>query len=105
TQFSSSRAYLSAPAYAQAEQELSDLFGRPTILTPSTTMGHLATIPTVVESGDVLVLDHQVHHSVQTAAKLAQAQGTRVELIPHGDLRTLQRRLDEFRKTHRRVWY
>lgn len=105
TQFSSSRAFLSAPAYGAAERALTALFGRETILTPSTTLGHLAALPTVVESGDVLLLDHQVHHSVQTAAKLAQAQGTRVELIPHNDLRTLQRRLDEYRRNHRRVWY
>ena len=105
TQFSSSRAFLSAPAYAEAEQALTGLFGRGTILTPSTTLGHVAALPTVVESGDVLLLDHQVHHSVQTAAKLVQAQGTRVELIPHNDLKTLQRRLDEYRRNHRRVWY
>jgi 7-keto-8-aminopelargonate synthetase-like enzyme len=105
TQFSSSRAFLSAPAYAEAEAALTALFGRETILTPSTTMGHFAALPTVIDSGDVLLLDHQVHHSVQTAAKLVQAQGTRVELIPHNDLRTLQRRLDEYRRDHRRVWY
>jgi len=105
TQFSSSRAFLSAPAYDAAERALTTLFGRETILTPSTTLGHLAALPTVVESGDVLLLDHQVHHSVQTAAKLVQCQGTRVELIPHNDLRTLQRRLDEYRRSHRRVWY
>lgn len=105
TQFSSSRAFLSAPAYGAAEEALATLFDRETILTPSTTLGHLCALPTVVESGDVLLLDHQVHHSVQTAAKLVQCQGTRVELIPHNDLRTLQRRLDEYRRAHRRVWY
>jgi 7-keto-8-aminopelargonate synthetase-like enzyme len=105
TQFSSSRAFLSAPAYGEAERALAELFGRETILTPSTTLGHLAALPTVVESGDVLLLDHQVHQSVQTAAKLAQAQGTRVELVPHSDLRTLRRRLDEYRRGYRRVWY
>jgi 7-keto-8-aminopelargonate synthetase-like enzyme len=105
TQFSSSRAFLSAPAYGAAERALTALFGRETILTPSTTLGHLAALPTVVESGDVLLLDHQVHHSVQTAAKLVQCQGTKVELIPHNDLRTLQRRLDQYRRDHRRVWY
>ena len=51
------------------------LFGRPTIVTPSTTLGHLAAMPTLVGSRDVLLLDHQVHASVQTAAKLAQAAG------------------------------
>ncbi|GAA3233460.1 aminotransferase class I/II-fold pyridoxal phosphate-dependent enzyme [Dactylosporangium siamense] len=105
TQFSSSRAYLSAPTYPVAEEALSDLLGRPTLLTPSTTMGHLATMPTLISGDDVLLLDYQVHNSVQTAAKLAQAQGTRVELIPHSDLRTLRRRIGELRHTHRRIWY
>ncbi|WP_432824982.1 aminotransferase class I/II-fold pyridoxal phosphate-dependent enzyme [Dactylosporangium sp. CA-092794] len=105
TQFSSSRAYLSAPGYAEAEAELAALFGRPAILTPSTTMGHLAALPTVVGSDDVLLLDHQVHHSVQTAAKLVQAQGARVELVPHSDLRTVRRRIEELRRSHRRIWY
>ena len=54
---------------------------------------------------DALLLDHQVHASVQTAAKVAQAAGARVELIPHNDLRTLERRLSTYRHTHRRVWY
>jgi 7-keto-8-aminopelargonate synthetase-like enzyme len=53
----------------------------------------------------VLIVDHQAHHSVQTAAKLVQAGGARVELIPHNDLRTLERRLTAYRGTHRRVWY
>jgi 7-keto-8-aminopelargonate synthetase-like enzyme len=105
TQFSSSRGYLSSPLYREAENELSDLLGRPAVITPSTSMGHIAAMPTLIGSRDVLLLDHQVHHSVQTAAKLVQAAGARVELIPHGDLRTLERRLESYRRTHRRVWY
>nr|WP_231134844.1 aminotransferase class I/II-fold pyridoxal phosphate-dependent enzyme [Motilibacter deserti] len=105
TQFSSSRAYVSPPRYAEAEQLLSTLFGRPTVITPSTTMGHIATLPTILGPDDALILDHQVHNSVQTAAKLAQAQGTSVELVPHNDLRTLERRLQEYSRTRRRVWY
>src|SRR3954449_7374126 len=105
TQFSSSRAYASAPLYRVAESELAALFGRPVIVTPSTSMGHMATMPALIGSRDVLILDHQVHHSVQTAAKLVQAGGAQVELIPHGDLRTLEKRLESYRRTHRRVWY
>ena len=105
TQFSSSRAYASAPMYREAEESLADLFGRPVIVTPSTSMGHIATMPTLIGCSDVLLLDHQVHHSVQTAAKLAQAAGARVELIPHNDLRTLRRKLEQYRRSHRRVWY
>jgi 7-keto-8-aminopelargonate synthetase-like enzyme len=105
TQFSSSRAYASSPLYRIAEAELAEVFGRPVIVTPSTSIGHIAALPTLIGSRDVLLLDHQVHHSVQTAARLAQAGGALVELIPHNDLRTLERRLDGYRATHRRVWY
>ena len=105
TQFSSSRAYASSPLYRVAEESLAQLFGRPTIVTPSTSMGHIAAMPALITGRDALLLDHQVHHSVQTAAKLAQAAGAHVELIPHNDLRTLERRLEAFRGTHRRVWY
>jgi 7-keto-8-aminopelargonate synthetase-like enzyme len=105
TQFSSSRAYASAPLYRTAEAELAEVFGRPVIVSPSTSLGHISTMPTLMGSNDVLVMDHQVHHSVQTGAKIAQANGTHVELIPHSDLRTLERRLESYRSTHRRVWY
>jgi 7-keto-8-aminopelargonate synthetase-like enzyme len=105
TQFSSSRVYAAAPLYREVEETLSRLFGRGTIVTPSTSMGHIATMPTLIGDRDVLVMDHQVHHSVQTAAKLVQSGGARVELIPHGDLRTLEKRLETYRRTHRRVWF
>ncbi|WIN00578.1 hypothetical protein ACTOB_004292 [Actinoplanes oblitus] len=105
TQFSSSRAYLSSPAYPAAESALAELLGRPTILTPSTTMGHLAAMPVLIGGDDALLLDHQVHNSVRTAAKLAQAQGTHVEVIAHSDLGALRERVDHLRRTHRRVWY
>jgi 7-keto-8-aminopelargonate synthetase-like enzyme len=103
TQFSSSRAYASAPLYREVEASLAGLFGRPVVVTPSTSMGHLATMPTLITGTDLLLLDHQVHHSVQTAAKLVQAGGVPVELIPHNDLRTLEKRLQS--SPGRRVWY
>jgi len=105
TQFSSSRGYASAPLYREVEAELADLFGRPVVVTPSTSMGHIAAMPSLMGSRDLLLLDHQVHNSVHTAAKLVQAGGARVDLIPHNDLRTLERRLQNARATHRRVWY
>src|SRR5215213_2914079 len=60
-------------------------------------------MPTLMTSRDVLLLDHQVHHSVQTAATLVQAGGALVELIPHCDLRVLEEHLETHRD--RRVWY
>lgn len=105
SQFSSSRTYLSAPDYAPAEAALTEMFGRPALISPSTTMGHLATLPVVVGSDDIVILDAQVHFSVQVAARLVQADGIPVELLPHSDLARLERRVAELENTHRRVWY
>jgi 7-keto-8-aminopelargonate synthetase-like enzyme len=105
TQFSSSRTYISAPAYVEAEQALSTLFDRPTIITPSTTMGHVATLPTVVGSRDAMILDHQAHHSMHTAARLAQVQGSVIDVLPHSDLNRLSERVEELSANHRKVWY
>src|SRR3954463_15490954 len=105
SQFSSSRTYLSAPGYAPAEAALTEMFGRPALISPSTTMGHLAALPVVVGSDDIVLLDAQVHFSVQVAARLVQADGVPVELLPHGDLGRLERRVVELARTHRRVWY
>lgn len=105
TQFSSSRTYVSAPAYAQAEAELSELLGRPSMITTSTTMGHVAALPTLVGPSDALLLDHQVHASVHSAATHVRARGSAVELVPHNDVAALERRVVEASRRSRRVWY
>jgi len=105
TQFSSSRSYISAPGYAEAEQALSVNFGRPALITSSTSLGHIAALPTLVASRDAIILDHQVHHSVYAAARHAQAQGTTLILNPHNDMRRLRRRVEELRTSHRQIWY
>lgn len=105
SQFSSSRGYLSAPGYAPAEAALSEMFGRPALISPSTSMGHLAALPVLVGSDDAVILDAQVHFSVQIAARLVGAEGITMELLPHSDLDHLERRVKELSRTHRRVWY
>lgn len=105
TQFSSSRAYLASPQTDEIERTLGELFGRPALLASSTTLGHLSALPVLVGPGDALILDHQVHHSVQTAAKLVRAQGTTVDVIRHSNIGDLERRLAQLSKSSRRVWY
>jgi 7-keto-8-aminopelargonate synthetase-like enzyme len=105
SQFSSSRSYLSAPGYAPAEAALTEMFGRPALISPSTTMGHIAALPVVVGSDDIVLLDAQVHFSVQVAVRLVQAEGIPVELLPHNDPARLERRVAELTGTYRRIWY
>ncbi|OHV31538.1 MULTISPECIES: aminotransferase class I/II-fold pyridoxal phosphate-dependent enzyme [Pseudofrankia] len=105
TQFASSRGYLSAPLYPAAEAALEDLFGRPTALFTSTTLGHLATIPTLVGPDDVLLLDAQVHETVRLAAVHARVNGTTVETVPHNSVRVVDRRVRELGPGTSRIWY
>ena len=105
TQFSSSRAYMSAPPYRELEARLDAMFGGHAVLMPTTTLGHLATLPVLVGSGDAVVLDQQVHASVQMAAGQLRLQGTTVEMIRHSNMERLERMLARLAPTHRRVWY
>ncbi|MFC0437563.1 aminotransferase class I/II-fold pyridoxal phosphate-dependent enzyme [Kutzneria buriramensis] len=103
TQFSSTRAYLSAPDYRQAERLLSEMLGRPTAIAANTSMANMSVITTLIKDGDVMLVDAQAHRSVQAAATIVRAQGTPTEVIPHGNLEVLERKVIEH--AGRRVWF
>lgn len=105
TQFSSSRAYLSAPAYHELEDLLQQIFDRPVLACPSTTLAHLSALPVLVEDDDAVILDHQVHQSVHLATSQLRLQGNTVELARHGRLDLLEDKIRELAQSHRRVWY
>jgi 7-keto-8-aminopelargonate synthetase-like enzyme len=105
TQFSSSRAYVSAPPYAELEGLLGELFGMPALVTPSSTLAHSTAIPVLVEQGDAVVLDQQVHTTVQMAVNHVRVNGTHVEVLKHNRLDLLEQRVAQLARTHRRVWY
>lgn len=105
TQFSSSRSYLSSPLYHELEDSLSQIFGGHALVTPSTSMGHLALFSSLITEKDAIVLDHQTHNSVHVATRLARAGGTRVELARHGRLEESYELIRELAKKHRTVWF
>ncbi|MCK6507280.1 bifunctional aminotransferase class I/II-fold pyridoxal phosphate-dependent enzyme/GNAT family N-acetyltransferase [Myxococcota bacterium] len=105
TQFSSSRGYVSAPPYAELEALLDRIFDGHVLVTSTTTLGHQSAIPVLLTERDAMVMDHQVHHSIQVAARLAQAGGARTSLVRHGEL---EKAVDEVRRLSRtcdRVWF
>lgn len=103
---SSSRAYLSSPLYTEFESLIEAIFGGAHVaVAPTTTLGHLSALPTLVDEDDAIVLDHQVHASVQMAAKLVHASGTTLEVLPHNHFERLEARVAALSKTHRQVWY
>ncbi len=105
TQFSSSRAYLSLGLYKKLETLLEKMFEAPVIVTPSTTLGHLSAIPVLVESNDVVIMDMQVHASVQTVIQLIKGRNIDVEMIRHNRMDHLEERITELKNKHEKIWF
>lgn len=105
TQFSSSRAYVSAPPYEELESLLGEVFGMPTLVTPSSTLAHTSAIPVLVGDEDVVILDQQVHTTVQMAVNHVRAHGVPVEILRHNRLDLLEARIAALSRKHRHVWY
>lgn len=104
-QFSSSRTYLESPLYGELEEKLSKIYGKPTLISATTSLGHISWIPVAVAKEDAVILDHQVHRSVQNATLMVKATGTHVELVRHNRMDLLEERIIELSKKYTKVWY
>lgn len=105
TQFAESRAYVSLGLYNKLQQMLEKIFEAPCVITPTTTLGHIANIPVLVSDDDAVIMDQQVHNSVQTAVQLVKARGVHVELVRHNRMDLLEERIKELRAKHKKIWY
>lgn len=103
--FSSSNAYTSVDLYTELESKLGEIFGEHILVPTTTTLGHLSVLPVLVSPADLVVLDHQVHGSVQLAAQVLRGLGTKVIDIPHNDVDALSAVLEECAHDYARVWY
>jgi 7-keto-8-aminopelargonate synthetase-like enzyme len=90
-QYPSTRAYTSCTLYRELEELIRKMFNAPVILTTSLTIGHDSVMPVIIEEGDALILDQQVHASVQRPARSLQLDGITLTIIRHN-------RLDELKK-------
>jgi 7-keto-8-aminopelargonate synthetase-like enzyme len=105
TQFAISRTYMSATPYTELEAQLEKLFGSHALATPTTTLGHIAALPVLIQKGDAIIIDQMAHNSMQTAAKLVQAEGVPVETLLHSNLELLEERINALSQQYRHVWY
>jgi 7-keto-8-aminopelargonate synthetase-like enzyme len=106
TQFSSSRAYVSSSYYEQAEGLLSKMFfNKPVLLMQSLTVGHMSNIPILVGNDDAVILDSQVHDSVQTAVQFLRNRDIHVEIIRHNRMDMLESRIKSLKDDYRKIWY
>lgn len=105
SQFASSRAYASFPLYSEFEDLLGEMFQAPIVVSTNTTMGHNSVIPIIIEDGDAIILDQQVHSSVQDAAKKLQNRDIAITMIRHSRIDELSAKIAELSIKHSKVWY
>ena len=105
TQFSSSRAYVSSVFYKTSEELLSAMFRKPVILLQSLTLAHISNVPILVGDNDAVIMDSQVHDSVQTAVQLLKTRDIHVELVRHNRLDNLEQRINFLKDNYEKIWY
>ncbi|MEM0998318.1 MAG: aminotransferase class I/II-fold pyridoxal phosphate-dependent enzyme [Bacteroidota bacterium] len=105
TQFSSSRTYVGIGMYEELESLLNEIFEKPVLVSATTTLGHLSAIPTLVDDNDAVILDIQVHSSIQMTTEILKARGVTVTLIRHNDMEGLERKIMDLKAKHDKVWY
>ncbi|GAA4827752.1 aminotransferase class I/II-fold pyridoxal phosphate-dependent enzyme [Algivirga pacifica] len=105
TQFSSSRTYLSLGLYQELEMNLEAIFRKPVIVSASTTLGHLATLPVIVGENDAVILDMQAHSSMQMTAQQLKAKRITTSVIRHNCMESLEKKIKLLSNKHDKVWY
>ncbi|MFO7548540.1 MAG: aminotransferase class I/II-fold pyridoxal phosphate-dependent enzyme [Acidimicrobiia bacterium] len=103
--YSSSTVYTSLRLYERLERLLSDITGGHVLVTPTTTLGHLAALPVLVGPGARVVVDAQAHASVHLAVQVLKAEGIPVDVLPHGDRELLVSTIAAAADRHDAVWY
>ena len=101
-----SRAYI-RPTYIQELEELmSQIFdGNKVICYTSTYNAHISVISTIIKPDDLIILDQQVHFSVQFPCKNMKLQGTEVKMIRHSNFEMLEEMIKENYNKYNRIWY
>ncbi|MDP2687019.1 MAG: aminotransferase class I/II-fold pyridoxal phosphate-dependent enzyme [Aequorivita sp.] len=105
TQFPLSKSYISNPLYASLEEKVGEMYGHPIIITKNSTLGHIGVIPSAVQDQDAIILDHQVHWSVQSAAKILKNRSVPIDMVRHNDLNMLEDKIKRYSDQRKKIWY
>ena len=93
-----SRAFASVRSNLDAEAKLAEWLGVEAVLIyPSVTLANHGAIPGLVGRKDAIALDDQAHNSMQEAAKIARAGGSKVATFASGDPKALEKALKALR--------
>ncbi len=103
--FSCSRQYAGLNLNEELEELLDKITGYHTLITPTTSLASLSAIPIIASPNDLIVMDHQVHASVQNAVKIAETQGSKVGMIRHNSLLSLENIIQKEQHKYEKIWY
>ncbi len=105
TQFPLSKSYISNPLYRKLEEKVTAMYNTPIVITKNSTLGHMGVIPSAVKDQDAIILDHQVHWSVQSAAKVLKNRSVPIDMVRHNDLNMLEDKIKSYSDTRKKIWY
>ena len=103
--FSSSRFNVELSLYEQLESLLEEIMGHPCLVSQTTTLGHQSVFPILIQPDDLIIMDHQVHASVQNAVKMVAALGTKTIFIRHNNMQALEEKVIEAQGKFKNIWY
>ena len=58
-----------------------------------------------VKDQDAIILDHQVHWSVQSAAKILKNRSVPIDMVRHNDLNMLEDKIKRYSDQRKKIWY
>jgi len=105
SQFSSSRSYVSLSLYGELESLFNRMYDAHCIVTPTTTLGHLAAIPVIVGQKDAVLIDQQVHNSVQMTVAQLRARGIHTQVVRHNDFAAIEEKIIRLKDNCQKIWY
>ena len=101
---SSSSVYTSLPLYGDLEAGLGTMVGGHVLIVPTTTLGHLSTLPVLVDDDSLVIVDSQAHASLILTTQVLSSNGAEIRFVPHNDMDSVERAVTEV-SPNRSVWY
>jgi acyl carrier protein len=98
------RAVASPVPYRELEARLAQLVGAPDVVVfPTVTLAHIGVLPKLAGPSGAILVDRAAHNSIQEAAELASARGTKIVSYAHEDIGELEAALQRTRSATARV--
>ncbi len=106
TQWGVSRTFLIANILTKLEARLSEIFdGAGVFVFSSTSLAHTSAIPIIVQPQDAVILDKQVHFSVNTATQLIPSKEVPRLMVKHNNMNMLESFIQRLKDKHEKIWY